>query len=118
MYCMKCGREIPEGQVFCDSCRSVMEQYPVRPGIAVQLPKRRQDPAPVKKTRRRAALSMEEKMIRMKRQNRFLVTFISVLVALCMGVGCLLVYHFHKKQGYRPGQNYSTMDPTERYMLE
>ena len=58
---MKCGREIPVGQVFCDECLEDMEKYPVKPGTAVQLPARPK-PAPVKKSfiRRRPALSLEE----------------------------------------------------------
>ena len=40
MNCMKCGREIEEGQVFCIDCLKDMEKYPVRPGTAVHLPKR------------------------------------------------------------------------------
>ena len=31
MNCMKCGREIPEQQTFCDVCLEVMSQYPVNP---------------------------------------------------------------------------------------
>ena len=43
MYCMKCGREIEDGQAFCGDCLAVMEKYPVKPGTAVILPKRRRD---------------------------------------------------------------------------
>lgn len=38
MNCMKCGREIPVGQVFCDGCLKVMETYPVKPDTAIHLP--------------------------------------------------------------------------------
>ena len=31
MYCMRCGRELKEGQVFCKSCRELMDRYPVPP---------------------------------------------------------------------------------------
>ena len=30
MFCMKCGKEIGEHQVFCNSCLEIMSQYPVR----------------------------------------------------------------------------------------
>ena len=40
MTCMKCGVEIPENQVFCDSCLSVMNRYPVKPDAHIHLPKR------------------------------------------------------------------------------
>ena len=38
---MKCGKETENGQVFCDSCLEVMEQYPVKPDTVVQLPPQR-----------------------------------------------------------------------------
>ena len=34
MSCLKCGRDIEEGQVFCTGCREVMEKYP---GLAVEV---------------------------------------------------------------------------------
>ena len=38
--CLKCRREIAEGQVFCDDCLAQMKKYPVKPGTPVNLPKR------------------------------------------------------------------------------
>ena len=38
MNCMKCGREIALGQVFCKDCLADMAQYPIKPGTPVQLP--------------------------------------------------------------------------------
>lgn len=38
LNCLKCGREIEEGQVFCNDCLVQMAKYPVKPGTAVQLP--------------------------------------------------------------------------------
>ena len=40
MNCVKCGREIPEDQVFCEICLTEMENYPVKPGTAVHIPPR------------------------------------------------------------------------------
>jgi hypothetical protein len=37
---LKCGVDVPEGQVFCEHCLSVMEEYPVKPGAHIHLPKR------------------------------------------------------------------------------
>ena len=38
MNCMKCGREITLGQVFCKDCLVDMENFPIKPGTPVQLP--------------------------------------------------------------------------------
>ena len=40
MNCIKCGREIPENQVFCDRCLEQMAAHPVKPGTPIYLPKR------------------------------------------------------------------------------
>ena len=40
MSCMKCGKEVSEGQVFCEECLTEMERYPVKPGTPVLLPHR------------------------------------------------------------------------------
>ena len=29
MNCLRCGNEIPEGQLFCEGCREFMEKDPV-----------------------------------------------------------------------------------------
>lgn len=34
MNCLKCGREIEEGQVFCNDCLVQMAKYPVKPGTS------------------------------------------------------------------------------------
>ncbi len=45
MGCLKCGRDLDEGQVFCRECLKFMENHPVQPGTAVLLPTRREAPA-------------------------------------------------------------------------
>ena len=35
--CIKCGREIGPGAVFCDACLADMERHPVKPGTPVVL---------------------------------------------------------------------------------
>ena len=63
MTCMKCGVEIPENQVFCDSCLSVMEQYPVKPDAHIHLPKRAEYVEAAKKpTKKKRAPTPEEQI--------------------------------------------------------
>ena len=45
MNCLKCGREIDAKDVFCPMCLEDMEKYPVKPGTAVHIPARKDEPA-------------------------------------------------------------------------
>ncbi len=106
MACMKCGRDTQSGQVFCENCLEVMEYYPVKPGTAVQLPKRR--PTPVRKPVKRRAPSAEEQIRSLKRVIRWLVVFLIVLV-LFAGLLAIPAYEHLFLETFRPGQNYSTV---------
>ena len=73
MNCLKCGREIEEGQVFCNDCLVQMAKYPVKPGTAVQLPSR--GSAAVSKkvhSRRRTKTAPEEQLKALKKRIRIL----------------------------------------------
>ena len=59
MNCIKCGVNVPENQVFCDACLSVMDKYPVKPDITVTLPQRNEIPVSKKKSRRQRTLPPE-----------------------------------------------------------
>ena len=113
MNCMKCGAEIPEGQVFCDHCLSVMEQYPVKPGAHIHLPKRAtaSDPAkkPVKKKRTPSA---EEQIsaLKMKVLRLRLLAVILVFVICVVGSFLALTLYQHYTESI-PGRNY-TIDIT------
>ena len=66
MHCMKCGREIDEGHVFCPDCLTTMERYPVKPGTAVHIPVRK-DP-PRKTALRKKPLTPEEQNLRLRKK--------------------------------------------------
>ncbi len=81
MNCMKCGREIAHGQIFCDACLTEMKDYPVKPDTAVQLPPSAFEPQVKKQLQhRRPVLTAEEQIARLRRRNRGLLT--ALLVAL------------------------------------
>ena len=113
MGCMKCGRDIPEDQVFCDSCLEVMARYPVKPETAVQLPHKKEAPGLKKTTvRRRPSLSPEEQIRLLRRRIRrwvllWLVTLILFIAALHPALKYLLGDTIRL-----PGQNYSTFSDT------
>ncbi len=114
MYCMKCGRDMEEGQVFCDSCLENMKKYPVKPGIAVQLPHRKDTPGLRRNVvRRRQTATAEEQILRLRKKMRNL--FILWLVTLLLLAATIYptVEFFLGKPLRLPGQNYSTFTTVE-----
>lgn len=110
MTCMKCGTEIPEGQVFCDHCLSVMEQYPIKPGAHIHLPKRAEDQdAPKKALKKKRAPTPEEQIsaLRLKVLRLRLVAVILAFV-ICV-VGGLLALKLYEDFTETPniGLNYT-----------
>ena len=110
MTCMKCGVEIPEGQVFCEHCLSVMEQYPVKPGAHIHLPKRAVDAeAPKKPAKKKRPPTPEEQIstLRLKVLRLRLVAVILTFV-ICV-VGGLLALEIYEDFTDVPatGRNYT-----------
>lgn len=114
MDCMKCGREIPQGQVFCDGCLEVMKKYPVKPDTAVQLPRRNQQSSAKKQNARRRALSPEEQIPPLKRSIRrlkLMVAILSLLLAAAVVVGFLHLRNHNNLPGF-PNYTNTTPDTT------
>lgn len=113
MQCLKCGREIPVGDVFCQECLVVMEKYPVKPGTPIRLPERQESASQKKQAPRRPAMPPEEQAKRLRRRLRL----VSALLAVVMALGCAaawLGYRYIKENRgkYLPGQNYSSVTTT------
>ncbi len=108
MVCMKCGREAPEGQAFCQECLMEMEKYPVKPGTLVQLPKRRESASPKKSGKRRIS-GPEEQLRVMKKRIRILTVLVILLLVLTASLAYPAVRYLMANQRFRPGQNYSTI---------
>ena len=112
MLCMKCGREIEEGQVFCLECQRVMAKYPVKPGTVVQLPNRRETVAVRKTFTRRKTLSPEEQIRRLKRTLRLVVAlWLITLLLFCVALIPAISY-ITGQEHFLPGQNYSVIETT------
>jgi len=109
MFCMKCGREVDEGQLFCAECREVMKRYPVKPGIAIQLPHREETPLIKKPAARRKNHYSPEEQIRIlrRRLRRILVIWLVTLLLLAATI-YPTVRFLQRVGGVLPGQNYST----------
>lgn len=114
MYCMKCGRNIEDDQVFCSDCLSVMARYPVKPGTAVQIPKRKQNAAVKRTTSRRKQLTPEERIQRLKRwlRNALIAWFVTFLL-FCAALYPAVLYLMEENH-FGLGQNYSVISPTEK----
>ncbi len=114
MNCLKCGREIDEGQVFCLECIEVMHKYPVKPGIAIQLPRRTETPL-LKKVypKRRQPPTMEEQIRILKRRIRRLAILWLITLALLAATVYPAVEYFLRQDILLPGQNYSTFSDAD-----
>lgn len=110
MRCMRCGVKIDDQLVFCESCLSDIEKYPVKPGATVQIPVR-PAPAPVKKRpRRNRDLKPEEQLRRAKLTIRYLCATLAVLViAFALTAALLLRLLNQRDLGPGIGQNYTTV---------
>ena len=118
MGCMKCGRDISSGQVFCHKCLEEMEKYPVKPGTVVRLPQRKNTSAAKKHySRRRTPIPPEEQVKNLKRILRNMVALVVVLSLLLGAAGYFAVVHLLESEiVHLPGQNYSSVtveEPTE-----
>ena len=109
MNCLKCSREIEEGQVFCEECLADMQNYPVKPNIAIQLP-HRESHATAKKVpvKRRQAPSPEEKLKSMKRYLRRMIILWLITLGLLIVSLVPAVRYLMGDSVRLPGQNYST----------
>ena len=114
MSCLKCGRDIEEGQVFCTGCREVMEKYPVKPGIAIQLPLRKDAPVPKKSVpKRRQSIAPDEQIRRLKKRVRLLLSLLLITLILLAATIYPTVEYFLGNRLLLPGQNYTTITSTE-----
>lgn len=110
MGCMKCGRDVSEGAVFCESCIATMDRYPVEITAPVQIPSRKSaDASPRRYVRRK--ISSEEQVRRLRRYNRVLSFLLALALMAAIFFGYIAVNHFMEEERFLPGQNYSTMDP-------
>ena len=114
MYCMKCGRELEEEGVFCKECLSVMEQYPVKPGTVVQLPKRRETGFVKRAVPRRKTLTAEEQIHKLRRWLRIsVVAWFLTFLLFCAALYPAVLYLMEENH-FSLGQNYSVIETEEK----
>ena len=109
MQCMKCGRDLDDGQVFCGFCREDMEKYPVKPGTVVLLPQYVQYNQPKRAPVR--IVTHEEQIKRLKKRNRTLAYLFALALTCAISFGMLALYLFAEYEDkFLPGQNYTVVE--------
>ena len=107
MYCMKCGRETENENVFCLDCQQEMEKYPVQPGAVVFL-NRRREPTVIKKLPKRHVPTAEEQNVFLRK----MVMWLSIALVVCI-LTILLMFnptmHYVLDEHVEIGQNYSSV---------
>ena len=83
MNCVKCGREIPDDQVFCETCLTEMENYPVKPGTAVHIPARLPEEQPKKTVKRKHIPTAEEMLLKTRKKLRRTRILAVILLLIC-----------------------------------
>ena len=107
MYCLKCGKETADNQIFCDRCLSVMPDYPVKPDTKVQLP-HRTDSASLKKQARKRSPQPEEQLALMHRLIRRLIAALVAVTVLFVLSAAGLAYTYKNKEALPTiGRNYT-----------
>ena len=107
MYCLKCGKETGDTQIFCDRCLSVMSDYPVKTDVKVQLPHRSDAAAPKKQSRKRP-LQPEEQLALMHRLVRRLIAALVAVTVLFMLSAAGLAYTYKNRETLPAiGRNYT-----------
>ena len=108
MNCLRCGRETPAEQIFCQDCLIEMEKYPVKPGTAVQLPQRKENHSP-RKSKRRIHTS-EEHIRHLQGWVRSLALLLFLALLAIVALLIPTIEHLTEPH-YLPGQNYSSETP-------
>lgn len=108
MNCMKCGREVVLGQVFCKECLADMANYPVQPGTPVILPSQSASSQP-RRVAPRKTKKPEEQISSLRKAVRFL-SIALVIVSLAFGITTSILVNQlnHGEDDPEHGQNYST----------
>ena len=106
MSCMKCGKAIEDGQAFCARCLEVMEDYPVKPDVHIQLPVHSAEESNKKPSRKKRR---ERSVAGLRKQIGWMwAVIVLLMLALAFSWGREAVHPGSKA----PGQNYTYTEPT------
>lgn len=116
MNCVKCGKKTEGTDVFCPECLEEMKQYPVKPGIKIQIPVR-PEPAERKPVKTKKEKTPEEQIAALQKLVKLLTVLLVTLSAtLAIAVG-ILAFQLSSDTDQQPQQpmsrNYTTSDITD-----
>lgn len=105
MNCMKCGKEIQDGQVFCTDCLEDMARYPVARDTYVQIPQRAAKPA----EKKAKEVPLPDQIRGLKKWIHRLMAVIAILVIILAAAAMLLLQQSKQVRDSAPlGRNYTT----------
>lgn len=114
MSCLRCGKGTGEKQTFCDECLALMEKHPVKPGIAVHLPRRNLAAQEKRASVRHREPTPAEQLAHLRKTVRWLLGMIAVLsVLLLLTAGMLLQVMDNTPVVKNIGKNYTTNTSTQ-----
>ena len=105
MYCMKCGREVDDKQVFCQECLAQMEQEPVDMRTAVKIPRQ-----PPRNAKHRPPVHLEEEVKRLDRGNTKLRAWVILLATSTVLLSMAMYYNEVMAPEGDLGRNYSIVE--------
>lgn len=116
MFCLRCGRDTENEQVFCEKCLNTMKENPIKPGTAVQILDR--DEYFSKKERKvRESVSPEVLVPQLRRTVRILISLILIL-SVSLGITAWLLFQSlsadELPMAGTMGRNYTSEQPEFR----
>jgi len=111
MACIKCGKNTKDSEVFCPECLEVMEKYPVKAEIHIQLPNRPGEY--YKPAKKRRPPTVEEQVSGLKKKVRWLTAVIILLIVTLGFSVYLLTRKEEAPKEVEWGTNYSTEESTD-----
>ena len=107
MTCLKCGKELKEQAVFCKHCLELMEAYPVKSDVHIQLPNRTETNETKRVWFKRRKRSATEQRKHLRRVNQWLTVAVIVLSLLLVIVSAHLARTTLHQQDTNIGKNYT-----------
>ena len=112
MACLKCGKKTTDEQVFCSACLGVMEAYPVKPTMHIQLPNRKERTLPKRPGRKRLALTTEEQLALLKKRQSRLLSLVALLLLLLGAIAFQQLYPLLFSNETEKAPSFSTQLPS------